>query len=95
MSGVVHGIPVTSGMVVRIPLQLINPWSLREAIAKEMEPMLHLGVIEESTSSWRSAPVLVLKPDGSIRFCNDFQRVKAVSESDAYQISGVEQRERA
>ena len=49
--------------------------------------MRALGVIEEACSPRSSPIVMVPKPDGSVRFCNDFRRLNAVSEFDAYPIS--------
>ncbi len=51
--------------------------------------MLKLGVIESSRSPWSSPIVMVPKPDGTLRFCNDFRRVNEVSEFDSYPMPRV------
>ena len=52
--------------------------------------MLQLRVIEESSSAWSSPIVLVPKPDGTFRFCNDFRRLNEVSDFDAYPMARVD-----
>ena len=53
--------------------------------------MLRLRVIEESRSTWSSPVILVPKPDGTFRFCNDFRRLNEVSEFDAYPMPKVDE----
>lgn len=52
--------------------------------------MRDLGVIEPSTSEWRSHPVLVPKADGKTPVCLDFQKVNEVSEFDAYPMPRIQ-----
>ncbi|KAH3845500.1 hypothetical protein DPMN_087781 [Dreissena polymorpha] len=37
-----------------------------------LEKMLRAGVIQESTSEWSSAPVMMRKRDRTVRWCIDF-----------------------
>ena len=53
--------------------------------------MLRLRVIEESRSAWSSPVILVPKPEGTFRFCNDFRRLNEVSEFDAYPMPRVDE----
>lgn len=48
--------------------------------------MLQERIIEESTSTWFSPIVVALKPDRSLRLCNNFRRLNALSEFDNYCI---------
>lgn len=48
-----------------------------EAICGEVQRMLKLGVIQESQSNWSSPVVLLPKPDGSWRLCNNFWQLKS------------------
>lgn len=40
-------------------------------IEAEVAHMLQIGVTEESSSPWSSPIIIVPKPDGSLRLCND------------------------
>ncbi|KAA0721290.1 Retrovirus-related Pol polyprotein from transposon 297 [Triplophysa tibetana] len=53
--------------------------------------MLKLGVIEPSRVPWSSPIVMVPKPDGTLRFCNDFRRLNEVSEFDGYPMPRVDE----
>ncbi len=53
--------------------------------------MLRLGVIEPSRSPRSSLIVMVPKPDGTLRFCNDFRRLNEVSEFDGYLMPRVDE----
>ncbi|XP_029919926.1 uncharacterized protein LOC115368085 [Myripristis murdjan] len=64
----------------RIPERMVP------VLMEEIEVMLELGVIEPSTSEWSNPVVLVIKKDGSIRFCIDFRKVNAQSDFDAYPL---------
>ncbi|CAM4637279.1 unnamed protein product [Lepidochelys kempii] len=53
-------------------------------LEREVRDMLALGVIQPSASPWASLVVLVPKKDGSVRFCVDYRKLKAITVSDAY-----------
>ncbi|CAM5154394.1 unnamed protein product [Natator depressus] len=67
------------------------PAAKGEEIKAEVKRILELGVIEESHSQWSSPIVLVPKPDGTTRFCNDFRRLKEISKFDAYPIPCIDE----
>ena len=85
-----HGIKTAPGITVRVPPYRV-PEARRNAIREEVTRMLRLRVIEESRSAWSSPVVLVPKPDGSFRFCNDFRKLNEVSEFDAYPMPRVDE----
>ena len=78
-----HDVITEPGKVVRQRPYRI-PEARRAAIKEEVEKMLRLGVIEESHSPWSSPIVIVPKPDGTLRFCNDFRKLNEVSRFDSY-----------
>ncbi|KAJ8279240.1 hypothetical protein COCON_G00063060, partial [Conger conger] len=85
-----HDIVTEAGKKVRLRPYRI-PEARRQAIREEVAKMLDLGVIEESQSAWSSPVVLVPKPDGSWRFCNDFRRLNEISQYDAYPMPRVDE----
>ena len=66
------------------------PEARKKVIEEEVSKMLELNVIEDSKSAWSSPIVLVSKPDNTIQFCNDFRKLNAVSEFDAYPMPRVD-----
>ncbi|KAG5847077.1 hypothetical protein ANANG_G00122120 [Anguilla anguilla] len=85
-----HDIVTEPGKKVRLRPYRI-PEAQREAIREEVRKMLQMGVIEESRSSWSSPIVIVPKPDGSRRFCNDFRKLNEISRFDAYPMPRVDE----
>ncbi|KAJ8268644.1 hypothetical protein COCON_G00138160 [Conger conger] len=85
-----HDIVTEPGRRVRLRPYRI-PEARRQTIREEVARMLDLGVIEESQSAWSSPIVLVPKPDGSWRFCNDFRRLNEISRYDAYPMPRVDE----
>jgi len=71
------------------PYRVPETW--REAISAEVQKMLTAEIIEPSYSEWCSPIVLVQKPDDSIRFCNDFRQLNAISKFDAYPMPRVDE----
>ena len=57
----------------------------------EIDEMIELGVIEPSISPYSSPIVLVLKKDGSARFCIDFRKLNKVTEFDAESMPNMEE----
>uniref|UniRef100_A0A9J8AFX2 Integrase catalytic domain-containing protein n=1 Tax=Cyprinus carpio carpio TaxID=630221 RepID=A0A9J8AFX2_CYPCA len=85
-----HDIKTPPGVVVKQrPYQI--PEACRRFIEEEIQHILKLGVVEPSRSPWSSPIVLVPKPDGTLRFCNDFRRLNEVSEFDGYPMPRVDE----
>ena len=87
---IAHDIRTEPGKTVRLRPYRI-PEARREAIRNEVRKMLDLGVVEESHSAWSSPIVLVGKPDGSIRFCNDYRKLNEISLFDTYPMPRVDE----
>jgi len=50
------------------------------------ENMLRAGVIQESTSEWSSAPVLIRNRDGNVRWCIDYRKLNDVTVKDVFPL---------
>ncbi len=85
-----HEVRTPPGTIVRQRPYRV-PEARRHAIEEEVREMLKLGVIEPSRSPWSSPIVMVPKPDGTLRFCNDFRRLNEVSEFDGYPMPRVDE----
>ncbi|XP_076440974.1 uncharacterized protein LOC143280226 [Babylonia areolata] len=55
-----------------------------------LKKMLNAGVIQESVSEWASAPVLIRKKDGSVRWCIDYRALNEVTVKDTFPLPLVE-----
>ena len=75
--------PVKSGMR-RTPACFVGE---EEAHLKQM---LDAGVIQESMSEWCSAPVLIRKRDGTVRWCIDYRRLNDVTVKDQFPLPLVD-----
>ena len=76
-----HSIQLTSADPVRSkPYPL--PHSMLEAVEKELESMLQLGIIEPSSSAYASPIVVVKKSDGSNRICIDYRNLNKITVFD-------------
>ena len=85
-----HDIKLSTAEPVRskgYPIQ----YKTREIMKSEIDEMIELGVIEPSISPYSSPIVLVLKKDGSARFCIDFRKLNKVTEFDAESMPNMEE----
>lgn len=61
-----------------------------QKMEEELKHILEIGVVEPGQSDWSSPVVLVLKADGSVRFCIDYRQVNKVTKTDAFPIPRLE-----
>lgn len=58
---------------------------------KHLNKLLDAGVIEPSISEWASAPVLVRKKDGTLRWCVDYRALNKVTKKDVFPLPLVDE----
>ena len=51
--------------------------------------MLECGVVEPSKGFW-SSPIVLVKKDGTTRFCVDFRKVNNVTKKDAHPLPRID-----
>ena len=74
-----HDIEMESGVKPVRQNSYRIPQAKLDIAKKEVESMIELGVIEESSSPWSSPYLLVPKPDGTSRFCLNYKKVNKLS----------------
>ena len=62
----------------------------RHIIEEQIEQMLEADQIVPSDSPWSSPVVLVVKKDGSPRFCADYRALNSVTIKDSYPIPNIQ-----
>ena len=58
----------------------------------QLKKMLGAGVIRPSVSEWASAPVLIRKRCGSVRWCVDYWALNALTTKDVFPLPLVDER---
>ena len=61
----------------------------REEVRSQVTDMLQKGTIQPSSSPWAS-PIILVKKDGSYRFCVDYRRLNAFTKRDAHPLPRVD-----
>jgi hypothetical protein len=83
-----HLVPGAAPVVVR-PYRYTT--AHKDELERQCADMLSQGIIKRSSSAFSSPVFLVKKPDGSWRFCVDYQALNAITVKDAYPISVVDE----
>ena len=68
-----------------------TPMNFVQEERAHLNKMLSAGVIQPSMSEWASAPVLVRKRDGGVRWCIDYRRLNKVTKKDVYPLPCIEE----
>ena len=67
-----------------------SPFVKRQAIDTEIDQLLELGIIRESSSPWASPVLLVPKKDGELRFCIDYRKLNDITVKNRYPLPFVQ-----
>lgn len=67
-----------------------TPMGFAEEEKAHLDKMLKADVIQPSCSDWASAPVLIRKRDGSVRWCTDYRALNAFTVKDVYPLPLVD-----
>ena len=85
-----HRIKIITQQIIRLPPYRV-PHAYHDAVKLELEEMISNNVIEESKSEWSSPMVIVGKRDGTIRICDDYRKLNAISETDTYPMPRIDE----
>jgi transposase InsO family protein len=61
-----------------------------QAIRDFIREKMSSGFIRQSMAGWGCAPLLVKKPDGSLRVCIDYRRLNALTKRDTYPLPRID-----
>ena len=67
------------------------PFHKQEHVSELLTDMKDGDIIQPSTSPWASSIVLLMKKDGTTRFCLDYRKVNEKSRKDAYPLPRIEE----
>ena len=84
-----HPIPMHDASPFKLPYHRIPP-SIFERVRNHLKEMLALDAIKVSQSPYASPVVLIRKPNGKIRFCIDFRKLKSRMK-DAYSLPRIDE----
>lgn len=66
------------------------PLHLSQEVDRQVNEMVDKGVIKTSISPWAS-PVVLVRKDGTMRFCVDYRRLNEFTVKDAYPLPKIEE----
>ena len=89
-SAIQHKIDTGTATPVRQRMRR-TPLGFEREEEQHLNKMLKAGVIKPSQSEWASAPVLIRKKDGSVRYCIDYRELNAKTIKDAFPLPLIEQ----
>lgn len=86
-----HTIPLIPGAQPISVKPYRYPPKLKDEIEKQVEEMLHQGVIQKNTSAFASPVLLVKKKDNTWRFCVDYRYLNALTVKSKYPVPVFDQ----
>lgn len=89
-TAVTHSIPTGDAPPIKQRHRRVPPQVFQQ-FKKHIYDLVSQGVLQESCSPWASPAVIVLKKDGSVRFCCDYRRLNQVTCKDAYPLPRIDE----
>ena len=69
-----------------------NPLAKKEAIDKEIDKIIEIGIIRKLSSHWGSPVLLVPKKDRELQFCVDYRRLNDITVKKCYPLPFIQAR---
>ncbi|XP_046717404.1 uncharacterized protein LOC124393547 [Silurus meridionalis] len=89
-TAVLHNSPTGDAPPIKQRHRRIPPHIFQE-VERHVQNLVLQGILTESSSPWASPAVIVMKKDGSVRFCCDYRKLNQVTCKDAYPLPRVDE----